>query len=71
MRPGEGASRRALRVGRHAPITLRATKEALRRLREAAHPGGEDLILEAYGSADFGEGVAGFLETRTPVWTGA
>jgi enoyl-CoA hydratase/carnithine racemase len=55
----------------HAPITLRATKEAIRRLREARLPSGEDLVLEAYGSDDFREGVASFLEKRKPVWTGS
>ena len=58
-------------LARHAPITLRATKEAIRRIREAGLPGGEDLILEAYGSHDFREGVTSFLEKRAPVWTGS
>lgn len=58
-------------LARHAPITLRATKEAIRRIREAGLPSGEDLILEAYGSDDFREGVTSFLEKRTPVWTGS
>ena len=55
----------------HAPITLRVTKEAVRRLLAARPiPGGDDLILTTYGSADFREGVRAFLDTRPPVWTG-
>jgi enoyl-CoA hydratase len=55
----------------HAPITLRVTKEALRRLREAGLPGGEDLVREAYGSEDFRGAVEAFAEKRTPRWRGA
>jgi enoyl-CoA hydratase/carnithine racemase len=60
----------AERVAGHAPITLRATKEALRRLREANLPDGADLVEEAYGSEDFRKGVAAFLEKRSHTWTG-
>jgi enoyl-CoA hydratase/carnithine racemase len=58
-------------VAAHAPITLQVTKEALRRLQ--ARLGDEnidDLIRLAYGSNDFREGMAAFLEKRTPNWTG-
>ena len=50
---------------------MRVTKEALRRLREANVPDGADLVEEAYGSDDFRQGVAAFLEKRRHTWTGA
>jgi enoyl-CoA hydratase len=54
----------------HAPLTLRATKTALRRLREQGMPPDEDLIRLCYGSEDFHEGVTAFLEKRPPRWQG-
>ena len=56
-------------IAGHAPITIRVTKEAIRRIRAArAVPDMEDLIAETYGSADFREGVRAFIEKRTPKW---
>ena len=58
-------------VASHAPLTLRATKEALRRLKERSFEGmDKDLILMCYMSADFREGMDAFLTKRSPVWTG-
>lgn len=59
-------------VGSQAPLTLRATKEALRRLKEGSVGGDmdRDLILMCYMSADFREGMEAFLAKRSPVWTG-
>ena len=58
-------------VASHAPLTLRATKEALRRIKERALPEGDsDLILMCYMSQDFREGMEAFLAKRAPVWRG-
>jgi enoyl-CoA hydratase len=53
----------------HAPLTMQATKEALRRLRENLPPD-EDLIRLCYTSQDFMVGVEAFLTKRPPVWKG-
>ncbi|MGH9358727.1 MAG: enoyl-CoA hydratase/isomerase family protein [Terriglobia bacterium] len=54
-----------------APLTLRATKEALRRIKEKTVPGDDhDLILMCYMSNDFREGMDAFLNKRSPKWTG-
>lgn len=58
------------RLASHAPLTLRATKEAVRRIVKATEAGGDDLVRRVYGSRDFGEGVRAFLEKRDPQWEG-
>lgn len=62
----------AKEIASHAPLTLRATKEALRRIRDRLSPEGDDsdLILSCYMSRDFREGIEAFLAKRKPVWTG-
>ncbi|MBW8269152.1 enoyl-CoA hydratase [Caldovatus aquaticus] len=67
----ERARALARTVASHAPLTLRATKEAMRRLREAArNVPGDDLVTMCFTSADFREGVESFLARRPAVWQG-
>ena len=55
----------------HAPLTMRATREAMRRLADDPRAEADDLIRSCYGSADFAEGVRAFLAKRPADWTGA
>jgi enoyl-CoA hydratase/carnithine racemase len=58
-------------VASQAPLTLRVTKEALRRIKEKMIPEEDnDLILACYMSRDFREGLDAFLNKRAPKWTG-
>ena len=79
QRSGRGSSRLLARtrdlaqtIAAHAPLTLRATKEAIRRITNASAAGieGDDLVLMCYMSADFREGMEAFLAKRPPHWTG-
>ncbi|HET6143344.1 MAG TPA: enoyl-CoA hydratase/isomerase family protein [Candidatus Acidoferrales bacterium] len=55
-----------------APLTLRVTKEALRRIKEKMTPEEDSsMILACYMSHDFQEGMDAFLNKRKPKWTGA
>lgn len=62
-------------VGRllgHAPLTMWAAKETLRRLHRATVEGVDtaDVVHRIYGSADFAEGQAAFVGKRKPGWAG-
>jgi enoyl-CoA hydratase/carnithine racemase len=54
----------------HAPLSMRAAKRAVARLRRANVPYGDDLVREVFGSADFAAGVAAFVDRRQVSWTG-
>lgn len=61
----------AAQLQQHAPLTMAASKEGLRRLREhAANIEGDDLIVQCYTSDDFHEGMDAFLNKRKPQWQG-
>ena len=70
---GERTQELAEQVAGLAPLTLWATKEALRRIREHLAPAvgaDRDLIAACYTSRDFKEGVESFLSKRQPMWRG-
>lgn len=58
------------RLAAMAPLTLKATKEAMRRQTYAAVPDIDDLIAEVYGSEDFRNGVRRFVNKEKPSWKG-
>jgi enoyl-CoA hydratase/carnithine racemase len=61
----------AAQITTQAPLTMRAAKEVVRRMREhAAKVGDRDLIALCYGSADFQEGIDAFLTKRAAKFTG-
>lgn len=63
------AAELAALIAGHAPLTMRATREALRRMRDNLPPD-DDLIRLCYTSQDFKEGMEAFLTKRPPIWRG-
>jgi len=59
----------AAELSARAPSTVQATKAMLLRLRDHRRPpagSADDILRACYGSDDFKEGVAAFLEGRKP-----
>ena len=54
----------------HAPISMWAAKEAVRRFRRASIPDGDDIVARAFGSKDFQRAVAAFATKEPVAWEG-
>jgi enoyl-CoA hydratase/carnithine racemase len=54
----------------HAPISMWAAKEAVRRFRRASIPDGDDIVARAFGSEDFRRAVAAFAAKEQVEWQG-
>lgn len=65
------ANQLAERLIKLAPITQKSSKLTLARIIKNNLPDCSDLIRECYGSQDFKNGVASFLEGQPPVWSGS
>jgi enoyl-CoA hydratase/carnithine racemase len=64
----------ATEIAANAPLTIRATKELVRRVlvhRRLAPGADSDIVEMCYTSRDFREGIEAFLAKRKPVWSGS
>jgi enoyl-CoA hydratase/carnithine racemase len=58
------------RILAHAPLSMWATKEGLRRLHRSGRDADvTDIVSCVYGSADFRNAVEAFMAKRAPSWT--
>lgn len=63
----------ALGIASNAPLTIRATKEMIRRImaaRRLPSDADRDVVAMVYASKDFREGVEAFVAKRRPKWSG-
>ena len=58
------------RIAQHAPLTLQASKETIRRIAAGDRSRNDDLIRLCYGSEDFRRGVAAVVANTGAAWTG-
>lgn len=65
----ERARELAQTLAEHAPLTIRATKAGLQRLRQGRRDD-RDLLTMCYMSEDFREGLEAFLAKRKADWQG-
>jgi enoyl-CoA hydratase/carnithine racemase len=54
----------------HAPLSMWAAKEAVRRLRVATLPDGDDIVSAVFASEDFHTAVPAFLAKEKMAWQG-
>ncbi len=54
----------------NAPLSMKATGQAVARLRRANLPDGDDLVREVFGSEDFRAGVRAFVAREQITWRG-
>ena len=69
----ETVAETAAAIAANAPLTIRATKELVRRVQRERRPDpalGHDLIVECYTSDDFRNAVEAFVARRAPAWAG-
>jgi enoyl-CoA hydratase/carnithine racemase len=54
----------------HAPLSMWAAKEAVRRIRRATIPDGDDIVSRVFASEDFHTAVAAFATKQPVTWQG-